>query len=115
MLLETKKGKTAGTYLVRNRRKGNQAVQAEAQRTRENTQPRQNQLANRFGLTFGPVFPLKRSSGWALSGLFWMWQGKLGKGTRQYEKATPYSSHVRLNNELLIGGAGFLHVPGTHE
>ena len=35
MLLETKKGKTAGSYLVRNRRKGYQAVQAESQHTRE--------------------------------------------------------------------------------
>ena len=75
LLLETKKGKTAGSSLVRNRRKGNQAVQAEAQHTRENSQPRQNQLANRFGVTFGSVFPLKRSSDWALSGLFWMGQG----------------------------------------
>ena len=94
MLLETK-SKT-GSYLVRNRRKGNQAVQAEAQHTRENTQPRQNQLANRFGVTFGPVFSLKRSSDWALSGLFWMGQEKLGKGTRQHEKATSYSSPCQI-------------------
>ena len=39
MLLETKsQGQTAGSYLVRNRRKGNQAAQAESQHTRENTQ-----------------------------------------------------------------------------
>ena len=46
MLLETKYHGRAkpleATCLVRNRRKENQAVQAEAQHTRENTQPRQN-------------------------------------------------------------------------
>ena len=70
---------------------------------------------------FGPVFPRKRSSDWALSGLFWMGQGKLGKGTRQYENRHHTPPHVRMNNELLIaGGDGFLHVrtydkPGTYE
>ena len=122
MLLETKKGKTAGSYLVRNRRKGNQAVQAEAQHTRENTQPRQGQLANRFGVTFGHVFPLKRSSNWALNGLFWMGQGKLGKGTRQYEKATPYSSPCQNEQRTINSRWGWISarirtydIPCTYE
>ena len=43
------------------------------------------QLANRFGSTFRPVFSLENSSSWALRSLFWMGQGKLGRGARKQE------------------------------
>ena len=81
-------------------------MQAEAQRTRENTQPRQSccwfasaaAAPGSFSSPiasarrFGPVFPHKRSRDWVLRSLFWLGQGKLGRGTRQHEKATSHSS-----------------------
>ena len=59
--------------------------------------PRLFQLAN----WFGAVFPLKRSSDWALRSLFWMCQRKPDRGTRQHERAAPHSPPYQMNNKQM--------------
>ena len=44
--------------------------------------------------------------------LFWMGQGKLGRGTQQHKKATPHSSPCQ-DEQQTTGGTEFLHIYDT--